>query len=131
MIGRVEVGEGARHISISPDGSRVVTSLGTKAPRLALVDVSRPRRPRLLRTFPADDLAHDVGFSPDSKELWITSGVDGRVAIHDPQTLRKLRSLPADRPPQHVTFDETITKRAYVASGDSGTLKVYRMADLG
>ena len=130
VIGRVEVGEGARHIAISPDGSRVVTALGTKAPRLALVDVSRPRRPRLLRTFPADDLAHDVGFSPDGRELWISSGVDRRVAIHDAQTLRRVRSLPADRPPQHVTFDETITKRAYVASGDSGTLRVYRMADV-
>ena len=85
VIGRVEVGEGARHISISPDGTRVVTSLGTKAPRLALVDVSRPRRPRLLRTFPADDLAHDVGFSPDGRQLWISSGVDQRLAVHDAQ----------------------------------------------
>lgn len=128
VIGRVEVGEGARHISISPDGSRIVTSLGTKAPRLALVDVSRPQRPRLLRTFPADDLAHDVGFSPDLKQLWISSGVDRRLAIHDAQTLRRLRSLPMDRPPQHVTFDE-VTGRVYVASGESGTLRVYRMAD--
>ena len=128
VIGRVEVGEGARHVAISPDSSRVVTSLGTKAPRLALVDVSRPRRPRLVRTFPADDLAHDVSFSPDGKELWISSGVDRRVAIHDAWTLRRLRSLPADRPPQHVTFDET-SKRVYVASGDSGTLRIYRMAD--
>jgi DNA-binding beta-propeller fold protein YncE len=128
VIGRVEVGEGARHISISPDGSRIVTSLGTKAPRLALVDVSRPARPRLLRTFPADDLAHDVGFSPDIQELWISSGVDRRLAIHDAQTLRLLRRLPADRPPQHVTFDET-ARRVYVASGESGTLRVYRMAD--
>ena len=99
VIGRVEVGEGARHIAISPDGSRVVTSLGTEAPRLALVDVSRPRRPRLLRTFPADDLAHDVGFSPDGRQLWISSGVDRRLAVHDAQTLRPLRSLPATARP--------------------------------
>jgi len=65
VIGRVEAGEGARHMSISPDGTHVITSLGSKAPRLALVDVSRPQRPRLVRTFPADDLAHDVGFTPD------------------------------------------------------------------
>ena len=129
VIGRVEVGTGARHIAISPDGTRVVTALGTEAPRLALVDVSRPRRPRLLRTFPADDLAHDVGFSPDGRHLWISSGVDRRLAVHDAQSLRLLRSIPGDGPPQHVTFDET-SKRVYVASGASGTLRSYRMADL-
>jgi DNA-binding beta-propeller fold protein YncE len=128
VIGRVEVGKGARHISISPDGSRVITSLGSKAPRLALVDVSRPQRPRLVRTFPADDLAHDVGFSPDGTHVWISSGVDRRLAVHDARTLRPLHSLPGDAPPQHVTFD-LLAKRVYVASGDSGTLRIYRLGD--
>ena len=70
VIGRVEVGEGARHIAISPDGSRVVTSLGTKAPRLALVDVcvrvvpgscgrSRPRTWRT--TWPSRPMAGSSG----------------------------------------------------------------------
>jgi DNA-binding beta-propeller fold protein YncE len=128
VIGRVEVGKGARHLSISLDGMRVVTSLGAKAPRLALVDVSRPQRPRLLRTFPADDLAHDVAFTPDGKHVWISSGIDHRLALHDARTLRPLHALPGDAPPQHVTFDE-FTKRAYVASGESGTLRTYRLAD--
>ncbi|MDX6628781.1 MAG: eukaryotic-like serine/threonine-protein kinase, partial [Gaiellales bacterium] len=128
VIGRVEVGTGARHISISPDGTRVITSLGSKAPRLALVDVGNPRRPRLVRTFPADDLAHDVGFTPDGEHVWISSGVDRRLAIHDARTLRSLRALPGDAPPQHVTFDLT-AKRVHVASGESGTLRTYRLAD--
>jgi DNA-binding beta-propeller fold protein YncE len=127
-VGRVEVGRGARHISISPDGTRVVTSLGSKAPRLALVDVTRPQRPRLVRTFPAQDLAHDVGFTPDGNQLWISSGADRRLAIHDARTLRPVRSLPADAPPQHVTFDESL-QRVYVASGESGTLRTYRLDD--
>jgi DNA-binding beta-propeller fold protein YncE len=128
VVGRAEVGEGARHISISPDGTRVVTSLGTKAARIALVDVSRPQRPRLLRTFPADDLAHDVAFSPDGRHLWISSGAEQRLAVHDAATLRPLRSLAGDAPPQHVTFDQP-AGRVYVTSGGSGTLRVYRMAD--
>ena len=48
--------------------------------------------------------------------------------MHDASTLRPLRSLAGDAPPQHVTFDET-AGRVYVASGESGTLRVYRMAD--
>jgi hypothetical protein len=128
VIGRVEVGTGARHITISPDGLRVITALGSKAPRLALVDVSRPRRPRLVRTFPADDLAHDVGFTPDGNHVWISSGVDRRLALHDGFSLRRLRAVPGDAPPQHVTFDEW-ARHVYVASGDSGTLRTHSMAD--
>lgn len=128
VVGRVEVGEGARHIALSFDGKRVVTSLGTKAARLALVDVSQPRRPRLLRTFAAYDVAHDVAFTPDGTELWISSGAERRVTVHDARTLRPLRGLAGDAPPQHVTFDQP-TGRAYVASGESGTLRIHRLAD--
>ena len=39
-----------------------------------------------------------------------------------------MRAIPGDAPPQHVTFDE-IARRVYVASGVSGTLRTYRMAD--
>jgi DNA-binding beta-propeller fold protein YncE len=128
VVGRVEVGKGARHIAISPDGTRVITSLGSKAARLALVDVTIPGRPRLVRTVPVDGLAHDVGFTPDGKFIWVTSGVDRRIAVHDARTLRTARVLPGDAPPQHVTFDDFLL-RVYVASGDSGTLRTYRLAD--
>ena len=128
VIGRVEVGKGARHLSSSLTGGEVVVSLGAKAPRLAVVDVSRPARPRLVRTFPADDLAHDVAFSPDGSHVWITSGVDRRVALHDALTMRRVRSLAGDLSPQHVTFDE-VTQRVYVASGESGVLRTYRLGD--
>jgi DNA-binding beta-propeller fold protein YncE len=128
VIGRVEVGAGARHIAIQPGGARVVTSLGSKAPRIAVVDGADPRRPRLVQTFPADDLAHDVGFSPDGTLLWISSGVDRRLAIHDAATLRRLHTVAGDAAPQHVTFDD-VAQVAYVASGESGTLRTHRLAD--
>jgi DNA-binding beta-propeller fold protein YncE len=128
VIGRVEVGAGARHITIGADGSRVVTSLGPKASRIAVVDVGNPRRMRLERTFPADDLAHDVGFTPDGSLLWVSSGVDRRLAIHDGRTLRRLHAVVGDGAPQHVTFDD-LGRYAYVASGESGTLRTHRMGD--
>jgi DNA-binding beta-propeller fold protein YncE len=128
VVGRVEVGAGARHITIDAGGSRVVTSLGSKAPRIAVVDVGNPRRPRLERTFPADDLAHDVGFTPDGTLLWVSSGVDRRLAIHDATTFRRVHAVVGDGAPQHVTFDD-LGRFAYVASGESGTLRTHRMGD--
>ena len=128
VIGRVEVGAGARHITISRDGSRVVTSLGSQAPRVAVVDVSNPRRPKLVRTFPPEDLAHDVGFSLDGRLIWISSGVDQRLSIHDAVGFRRLQVVAGDAPPQHVTFDE-LAGAVYVASGASGTLRTHRASD--
>jgi hypothetical protein len=66
-------------------------------------------------------LAHDVGFAPDAKHVWVTSGDRNEIAIYDP-TGRLLRRISADWPPQHVTFR---TGRAYVTSGWSGTLNVH------
>jgi DNA-binding beta-propeller fold protein YncE len=81
-----------------------------------------------VRTFAADDLAHDVGFTPDGSHVWISSGVDRRLAIHDGRSLKPLRAVPGDAAPQHVTFDP-LAGHVYVASGDSGTLRTHSPAD--
>ena len=48
ILGRVRVGAGARHLTLGPAGRRLWVALGTKAQRIAVVDVARPVRPRLL-----------------------------------------------------------------------------------
>jgi outer membrane protein assembly factor BamB len=88
------------------------------------VDVSRRARPRLLRRFRPPFLAHDVGWTPDRKRVWVSSGDRNEVAIYRVRTGRLLRRLPADDPPQHFTFRGGLV---YVASGESGTLRVHRV----
>jgi DNA-binding beta-propeller fold protein YncE len=119
---RVEVGAGARHLAIDPSGTRLWVSLGTKAPELAVLDLTDPRRPRLRRRIAPVDLAHDIGFSHDGAAVWVTSGVDGRVAIHDPRTGHVVQTLAAGSPPQHVA---SLPGAMYVTSGDDGTLSVH------
>ena len=98
-------------------------ALGRKAERLAIVDVSAPAHPRLLGTIRPPFLAHDVGWAPDGRHVWVTSGDRGELAIYRAHDGRLLRRVEADAPPQHVTFHAA---RAYVASGDSGTLRTHR-----
>ena len=121
VVARVGVGGPARHISLDPSGRRLWTALGTKAEHVAVVDVARPTAPRLLRRFRASWLAHDVGFAPAGDRIWVTSGSRRELALYDRRTGRLLRRLPAGAPPQHVTF---LGARAYVTSGDDGTLEV-------
>ena len=122
ILSRVRVPGPARHISISPDGATIWTALGSKAPRVAVLDARDPRRPTLVRTLAPPFLAHDVVFDPRGRAAWVTSGSQRRIALYRDGGRRPVRVLPADAPPQHVAFSRD---RAFVASGDDGTVRVH------
>jgi len=124
VLWRTHVPGPARHVSISPDGRTVWTSLGSKAARIAVLDVSDRRRPRLVRTFAPPFLAHDVVFAPDGSGIWVTSGSERRLALYRPDSRRPQRLIAADAAPQHVTF---AGGHAFVASGDDGTVRRHRL----
>ena len=127
VLAREQVGALARHLTIDPTGRRLWVALGTKAEQIAVVDISRRARPRLLRRFRPPFLAHDVGWAPDRKRVWVSSGDRTEVAVYHVRTGKLLRRLPADAPPQHFTFRGDLV---YVASGESGTLRVHRVDGL-
>ena len=118
VVAQLRLGGAPRHLSYEPSSGALWVVLGNKADRIAVVDASRPDRPRLVRRFTPPILAHDVGFALG--RVWITGGASRELVVYDargrPTTLR------ADAPPQHVTFIGGI---AYVASGDSGTLRLH------
>ncbi len=117
----------ARHLSLNGDGTRLWTALGTKAERLAVIDVSDPRRPRLLRTIAPPFLAHDVVFAPDAR-VWVTSGSRDAIAVYGSRFAKPDAILRAGAPPQHIAFSAS---RAYVASGEDGTVRVHRLDGSG
>jgi DNA-binding beta-propeller fold protein YncE len=124
IVGRVAVGARARHLTIDPRGSTLWIALGSEAREIAVVDVSRPARPRLVRRFRPPFLAHDVGWSPDGKRVWVSSGDRWELAVYDARKGRVVARPTGDQPPQHVTF---AASRAYVTSGWSGTLRVHHV----
>ena len=124
IVHRTRVPGPARHISLSADGKALWTALGTKARAIAVLDVSDPRQPRLQRTLTPPFLAHDVVFAPDDDRVWVTSGARRAIAVYARDASAPIRILQADAPPQHVAFSHS---RAYVASGDDGTVRVHRL----
>ena len=110
VVDRVSLPGWARHLTISRDGSRVWAGLGSASEHVALLSTTPFRHVRdLTPGFPA----HDVGLAPDGR-LWVTSGSSGELAVGR-------ATIHADLAPQHVTFGNS---RAFVTSGDSGTLHV-------
>ncbi len=118
VVSRLRLGGAPRHLSYEPSSGVLWIVLGNKADRIAVVDASRPGRPRLVRRFSPPLLAHDVGFGPG--RVWVTGGVSRELVVYDARG--RQHRIRADAPPQHVTFLGGV---AYVASGDSGTLRVH------
>jgi DNA-binding beta-propeller fold protein YncE len=126
VVARTAVGGPARHVSIDPTGRILWVSLGAKAEVVAIVDVSRPTAPKLVRRIRPPFLAHDVGVAPGGRHVWVSSGDRGSLAVYDRRTGEVVRRLSADAPPQHVTFSGA---DAYVTSGEDGTLRVHSLRD--
>jgi hypothetical protein len=122
ILWRTRVPGPARHISIGPDGRTLWTALGNASARVAVLDTSDPRRPRLARTIAPPFLAHDVVFAPDGRTVWVTSGSERRMALYRDAS-RPWRLLDAGAPPQHVGVTGP---RIFVASGDDGTVRRHR-----
>lgn len=121
VVARLHLGGWPRHVSIDSAGRTLWVALGTAARDLAVVDVTRPVRPRHVGTIRPPFRLHDVGFVPGARHVWVTSGDSTVVGIHDARTGHVLRTVAGGSPPQHVTFERG---RAFVTSGNDGTLRV-------
>ena len=82
VLARVPVGSRARHVTIDPRGTTLWIALGSKAEEVAVVDVRKRDRPKLVRRFRPPFLAHDVGFAPDGRHVWVSSEI-GRASCRE------------------------------------------------
>jgi DNA-binding beta-propeller fold protein YncE len=126
IVAGVEVGAGARHVTLDPAGKTLWAALGSSAATIAVVDVSEPRRPRLRRRVQPPFLAHDVAFSPSGRRVWVTSGRVPRLVVLPAGASGRPVLLDADAAPQHVTFGRGV---AFVASGQGASLRTHDLRD--
>jgi len=123
IVGRVVVRGACRHIGIDRAGSRLWVVLGNSADEIAVLSLSDPARPRVTNRIQPPFRAHDVGFTPGGRRVWVTSGDSRRIAIYEANG-ELVRTIGADAPPQHVTF---MGHRAFVTSGDDAVLRVHAL----
>ena len=122
LLRRLSVGAGAHHMGFSPDERQVWIALGQAARTIAIVStaaagpssVGDPARPRVIARFDPGFLAHDVQFTPDGQDVWVTSASGPDIGVFSARDHRLLFRVPGGPPPQHVVFDGRF---AYVTSG--------------
>jgi DNA-binding beta-propeller fold protein YncE len=141
VVDRLAVGAGAHHLTISPDGRRLWLALGEQARTLVIVDTSRHDHPRTVRRFDPGFAVHDLAFSPDGRQVWLSSATSRSVTVveargprpeargprPEARGARRLFTVPAGRPPQHVAFNDqvsTLRRFAYITSGYSGRIEM-------
>lgn len=116
----IEVGPGAHHLSFDMADNRAWVALGESATTIVIVDTSDFEHPRVIGTFHPGFPAHDVEFTPDGGQAWITSSSGQDASVFSPSDRRLLFRVPVGPPPQHVAFDG---RYAYLTSGYGSTIE--------
>jgi DNA-binding beta-propeller fold protein YncE len=127
----ISVGPGAHHVAFSPDELRVWVALGEAAQQITVIStvvkwppqsspVIDPGRPHVIGHIPLGSPAHDLGFSPDGRKVWITSAAGPDVTVIDARSHHALFRVPVGEPPQHLAFEG---RYAYLTSGYGSTIE--------
>jgi DNA-binding beta-propeller fold protein YncE len=126
ILDRVFVGFGAHHMSFRPHHHELWIALGERARSIHIIDTSQAAHPRGKGWFspPGGGLMHDLGFAPGGRRVWVTYDDRSTIAVFDARTRKRLVTLFAGSPPQHVAF----RRYAYVTSGNDGRLRIFSVA---
>jgi DNA-binding beta-propeller fold protein YncE len=126
IVDRLFVGFGAHHMSFRPHHHELWIAMGERARSIHIVDTTNAAHPRRRGWFsPADGgLMHDLAFAPGGRRVWISYDDRSTIEVFDVGTRRRIFTLPAGSPPQHVAF----RRYAYVTSGNDGCLRIFSVA---
>jgi DNA-binding beta-propeller fold protein YncE len=132
LISSTFVGYGAHHLAFSPDERQVWIALGESARTIVILSpvvstppppsspIINPGHPRVIGHFDPGFPAHDLAFSPNGRQVWITSSSGPDVAVFRASDHHLLFRVPVGRPPEHIAFHGTY---AYLTSGYGSTIE--------
>jgi DNA-binding beta-propeller fold protein YncE len=91
-------------MSFSPDQRRLWVALGESANTITILDTSDVDHPRVIGHFAPGFRVHDLSFTPDGRQVWITSATGPDVTAFDSRSGRPLFRVPVGPAPQHIAF---------------------------
>jgi YVTN family beta-propeller protein len=116
----IDVGAGAHHMSFDVTHRRGWVALGESARQIVMLDTTDLDHPRIIGRFNPGFAVHDLAFSPDGNQVWVTSSVGPEVTVFDGVDRQPSFRVHVGRPPQHVAFNQS---SAYLTSGYGATIE--------
>jgi DNA-binding beta-propeller fold protein YncE len=128
----IRVGPGAHHLTVSPNERQIWVALGESAQTVVILStvartpaagaspVIDPGHPHVIGSFTPGFRAHDLSFTPDGRQVWISSATGPEVTAFAVRSRRMLFRVPVGAPPQHLAFEGRF---AYVTSGYGSTIE--------
>jgi DNA-binding beta-propeller fold protein YncE len=128
----IRVGPGAHHLTVSPNERQIWVALGESAQTVVILStvartpaagaspVIDPGHPHVIGRLTPGFRAHDLSFTADGRQVWISSAAGPAVTAFDVRSRRMLFRVPVGAPPQHLAFEGRF---AYVTSGYGSTIE--------
>lgn len=116
----IRVGAGAHHLCFDLGDLEAWVALGESARMLVLLSTRDFGQPRVIGHFPPPFPVHDLGCSPDSARVWLTSAGGPDVTLFDGFDYGVVFRVPVGPPPQHVVLQG---RYAYLTSGYGGIIE--------
>lgn len=116
----IDVGPSAHHLGFDQADNLAWVALGESATTIVVLDTSDFEHPRVIGRFDPGFPVHDVEFTPDGHEAWVTSADGPDATVFRPTDRRVLFRVAVGPAPQHVAFDGPC---AYLTSGYGSTIE--------
>jgi DNA-binding beta-propeller fold protein YncE len=116
----LEVGAAAHHLSFDAAKALAWVALGESARTIVILSTANQAHPRVVARFDPGFPVHDVAFTSDGQQAWITSADGPDVVVWGAVDRRLLFRVPVGQGPQHVAFDGRF---AYLTSGYGGVIE--------
>jgi YVTN family beta-propeller protein len=123
IIETVAAGKNPVRVALQPDGRYLWVGNDGKAGAESGVTVIDTQNYKIAAHVPTGAGHHEITFSDDSLQVYVTNSLAGTVSLIDTQQLQKIKDLPVGKSPVAIQFSP-LSKMAYVATEGDGVITV-------
>jgi len=123
VIENIAAGENPVRIALQPDGRYLWVGNDSKTVAASGVTVIDTQNYAVAGHIPTGVGHHEIAFSDDSLNGYVTNSLAGTVSVIDTQKLQRIKDLPVGKRPIAVQFSP-LSRVAYVAAEEDGSITV-------
>jgi YVTN family beta-propeller protein len=129
LAGTVDAGPVPTRVALQPDEKYLWVGNDSRKPGEGGVTVIDPATSRKVATIPTGRGHHEIAFSGDSRQAFVTHREDGTITVVDVARLEKVKDVKVGTAPISIALSK-LSGAVYVADGKEGRIAVLDPATL-